>query len=131
MGHSGVATHTWSDAVALVANMHVVASLDNGITNPRRTGGYEVKTSFYGSWCARHPRRSCDTWRAGLPGQSGTSNASLGAFAGVGGGLFMTNAGNSTSLGGPFTSYLASIGIFGFEFDYSKFTWGSFPTFFT
>ena len=28
----GVATHTWSDAVALVANAHVVASLSNGIT---------------------------------------------------------------------------------------------------
>ena len=28
----GVATHTWSDAVALVANMHLVASLPNGIT---------------------------------------------------------------------------------------------------
>ena len=27
-----VATHTWSDAVALVANMHLVASLPNGIT---------------------------------------------------------------------------------------------------
>ncbi len=28
----GVATHTWSDAVALVANAHVVASLPNGLT---------------------------------------------------------------------------------------------------
>jgi D-galactarolactone cycloisomerase len=28
----GVATHTWSDAVALVANAHLVASLPNGIT---------------------------------------------------------------------------------------------------
>jgi D-galactarolactone cycloisomerase len=28
----GVATHTWSDAVALVANAHVVAALPNGIT---------------------------------------------------------------------------------------------------
>jgi L-alanine-DL-glutamate epimerase-like enolase superfamily enzyme len=28
----GLATHTWSDAVALVANMHLVASLDNGLT---------------------------------------------------------------------------------------------------
>ena len=56
--------------------------------------------------------------------QSGTSNASWGAFAGVGGGsVFVTNAGNSTSLGGPFTSYLASIGIFGFELDYSNGTW--------
>ena len=27
-----VATHTWSDAIALVANMHVIASLPNGIT---------------------------------------------------------------------------------------------------
>ena len=27
-----VATHTWSDAVALVANMHVIAALANGIT---------------------------------------------------------------------------------------------------
>jgi L-alanine-DL-glutamate epimerase-like enolase superfamily enzyme len=27
-----VATHTWSDAVAVVANMHLVASLPNGIT---------------------------------------------------------------------------------------------------
>jgi L-alanine-DL-glutamate epimerase-like enolase superfamily enzyme len=27
-----VATHTWSDAVALVANMHLIASLPNGIT---------------------------------------------------------------------------------------------------
>lgn len=27
-----VATHTWSDAVALVANMHLIASLDNGLT---------------------------------------------------------------------------------------------------
>jgi D-galactarolactone cycloisomerase len=27
-----VATHTWSDAVALLANAHVVASLENGIT---------------------------------------------------------------------------------------------------
>jgi L-alanine-DL-glutamate epimerase-like enolase superfamily enzyme len=27
-----VATHTWSDAVAIVANMHLVASLPNGIT---------------------------------------------------------------------------------------------------
>jgi L-alanine-DL-glutamate epimerase-like enolase superfamily enzyme len=27
-----VATHTWSDAVAVVANMHVIASLANGIT---------------------------------------------------------------------------------------------------
>jgi D-galactarolactone cycloisomerase len=28
----GVATHTWSDAVALVANAHLVAALPNGIT---------------------------------------------------------------------------------------------------
>lgn len=28
----GVATHTWSDAVALIANMHLIASLANGIT---------------------------------------------------------------------------------------------------
>lgn len=28
----GIATHTWSDAVALVANAHVVAALPNGIT---------------------------------------------------------------------------------------------------
>jgi D-galactarolactone cycloisomerase len=28
----GVATHTWSDAVAIVANAHVVAAVDNGIT---------------------------------------------------------------------------------------------------
>ena len=28
----GVATHTWSDAVALVANMHIIASLPNGLT---------------------------------------------------------------------------------------------------
>ncbi len=28
----GVATHTWSDAVALVANAHLVASLPNGLT---------------------------------------------------------------------------------------------------
>jgi D-galactarolactone cycloisomerase len=28
----GVATHTWSDAVALVANAHVIAALPNGIT---------------------------------------------------------------------------------------------------
>jgi D-galactarolactone cycloisomerase len=28
----GVATHTWSDAVALVANAHFVASLPNGLT---------------------------------------------------------------------------------------------------
>jgi D-galactarolactone cycloisomerase len=28
----GVGTHTWSDAVALVANAHVVASLPNGLT---------------------------------------------------------------------------------------------------
>ncbi len=27
-----VATHTWSDAVALVANMHLIASLPNGVT---------------------------------------------------------------------------------------------------
>ena len=27
-----VATHSWSDAVAIVANMHVIASLENGIT---------------------------------------------------------------------------------------------------
>ncbi|MBM3189035.1 MAG: mandelate racemase/muconate lactonizing enzyme family protein [Chloroflexi bacterium] len=27
-----VATHTWSDAVALVANMHLIASLPNGLT---------------------------------------------------------------------------------------------------
>jgi L-alanine-DL-glutamate epimerase-like enolase superfamily enzyme len=27
-----VATHTWSDAVALMANMHLIASLSNGIT---------------------------------------------------------------------------------------------------
>jgi L-alanine-DL-glutamate epimerase-like enolase superfamily enzyme len=27
-----VATHTWSDAVAIVANMHLIASLPNGIT---------------------------------------------------------------------------------------------------
>ena len=26
------ATHTWSDAVALVANMHVISSLPNGLT---------------------------------------------------------------------------------------------------
>ena len=29
---AGVATHTWSDAVALLANAHVVAALPNGIT---------------------------------------------------------------------------------------------------
>jgi len=28
----GVATHTWSDAIALVANAHVIAALPNGIT---------------------------------------------------------------------------------------------------
>lgn len=28
----GIATHTWNDAVALIANAHVVASLPNGIT---------------------------------------------------------------------------------------------------
>ena len=27
-----VATHTWSDAVAIVANLHLIASLPNGIT---------------------------------------------------------------------------------------------------
>jgi hypothetical protein len=27
-----VATHSWSDAVAIVANMQVIASLENGIT---------------------------------------------------------------------------------------------------
>jgi L-alanine-DL-glutamate epimerase-like enolase superfamily enzyme len=27
-----VATHSWSDAVAIVANMHVIASIENGIT---------------------------------------------------------------------------------------------------
>jgi L-alanine-DL-glutamate epimerase-like enolase superfamily enzyme len=27
-----VATHTWSDAVAIAANMHLIASLPNGIT---------------------------------------------------------------------------------------------------
>jgi D-galactarolactone cycloisomerase len=29
---AGVATHTWSDAVALIANAHVIAALPNGIT---------------------------------------------------------------------------------------------------
>ena len=52
--------------------------------------------------------------------QSGNSNATYGAFAGIGGGLFFTNAGNSTTLGGPFTSYIASIGIFSGELDYSN-----------
>ena len=28
----GVATHSWSDAVAVIANAHVIAAVDNGIT---------------------------------------------------------------------------------------------------
>lgn len=55
--------------------------------------------------------------------QSLSSNVTFGAFGGIGGGGFLTNAGNTTSLAGPFTSYIASIGIFGFEFDCSNGTW--------
>jgi hypothetical protein len=52
--------------------------------------------------------------------QSGKSNATMGAFAGVGGGLFLTNAGNSTTLRGSFTSYIASVGPVGIEFDHAN-----------
>jgi RHS repeat-associated protein len=48
----------------------------------------------------------------------GMRNQTWGGFAGAGAGFFITNAGNSVTLFGPFTSYLLSIGPFGFEFDW-------------
>ncbi len=57
------------------------------------------------------------------PNSNGPRNLTYGGFGGAGAGLFVTNAGNSTTLQGPFTSYLLSIGIWGFEFDYSNGTW--------
>lgn len=53
-------------------------------------------------------------------------NFGLGAFAGVGGGVFFTNAGNVASLSGPFTTVMLGLppigGIpgIGVEFDYSQ-----------
>ncbi len=51
--------------------------------------------------------------------RSGNSNATAGAFAGAGGGLFITNAGNTATLLGAFTSYLLSVGPVGIEYDFS------------
>ena len=42
-----MATHTWSDAVAVVANMHLAASLPNGITvRVYRTGNPLIDELF-------------------------------------------------------------------------------------
>lgn len=53
----------------------------------------------------------------------GPRSQTFGTFGGAGVGVFVTNAGNSTTLQGTFTSYLLSIGIWGLEFDYSNGTW--------
>lgn len=45
-------------------------------------------------------------------------NKIWGGFVGAGAGFFVTNAGNSASLRGPFTSYLLSIGPYSLEFDW-------------
>ena len=51
----GVATHTWSDAIAFVANAHVVASLSNGITvEIDRTGNPLVDELLAGGWTVRN-----------------------------------------------------------------------------
>jgi len=57
------------------------------------------------------------------PNTSGSSNKTYGIFAGLGGGVFLTNAGNSTSLLGPFTSDILAIGIYGLELDHANGTW--------
>jgi RHS repeat-associated protein len=53
-----------------------------------------------------------------------TPNFGVGAFGGVGGGVFLTNAGNVASLSGPFTSVMLGLppmlGGIGVEFDYSN-----------
>ena len=49
---------------------------------------------------------------------SPTSNVGLGGFAGAGGGIFITNAGNVSSLRGTFTSVVVSVGIFSGELDF-------------
>ena len=53
----------------------------------------------------------------------GPRNQTWGVFGGIGAGLFLTNAGNTTTLAGPFTSYIASVGPLGVELAYSKGTW--------
>ena len=48
---AGVATHTWSDAVALIANAHLVASLPNGITiEVDRTGNPFIDELLVEPW---------------------------------------------------------------------------------
>jgi hypothetical protein len=65
-----------------------------------------------------------DTGRLNYPpNTSGSSNKTYGIFAGLGGGVFLTNAGNATGLNGPFTSDMISIGIFGLELDHSNGIW--------
>jgi hypothetical protein len=51
------------------------------------------------------------------------NNAAYGANAGVGLGLFLTNAGNSTTLGGQFNTVTVSIGPVSVELDWSNGTW--------
>ena len=52
--NAGVATHTWSDAVAVVANAHLIASLSNGITvEIDRTGNPLVDELLAGGWTVK------------------------------------------------------------------------------
>jgi hypothetical protein len=55
----------------------------------------------------------------GFRAGNSTKYPTTGAFAGAGLGLFVTNAGNSTALGGPFDTVLASLGPLGLEYDHS------------
>ena len=53
----GVATHTWSDAVALIANAHLVAALPNGITvEVDRTGNPLIDELLAEPWQVKDGR---------------------------------------------------------------------------
>jgi hypothetical protein len=45
-------------------------------------------------------------------------NFAAGGFGGIGGGIFITNAGNDAALGGPFSTFIAALGPLGVEVDY-------------
>ena len=54
---AGVATHTWSDAVALIANAHLVAALPNGITvEVDRTGNPFIDELLAEPWQVKEGR---------------------------------------------------------------------------
>jgi hypothetical protein len=62
-------------------------------------------------------------YAVGAPGNTGQADFFEGAYAGAGGGVFLTNAGNVSQLGGPFWQWNLDLWFASISFAYNQGTW--------